>query len=72
MCLNILSDHPAIRQAELEGVPEYIEPHCPVCGAACELVYRNNDDEVLGCDFCVTTMDAWEEEECFPAVMEVI
>ncbi len=67
-----LSDHPAIRQAELEGVPEYIWPHCPVCGEACELVYRNNDDEVLGCDFCVTTMDAWEEEECFPAVMEVI
>ena len=41
-----LSDHPAIRQAELEGVPECIGPHCPVCGEACELVYRNNDDEV--------------------------
>ena len=71
MCLNILSDHPTIRQAELEGVPEYIGPHCPVCGEACELVYRSGG-EVLGCDFCVTTMDAWEEEECFPAVMEVI
>ncbi len=71
MCLNILSDHPAIRQAEMDGTPEYIGPHCPVCGAACELVYRSGG-EVLGCDFCVTTMDAWEEEECFPAVMEVI
>ena len=35
-------------------------------------VYCNSDGEVLGCDVCVKTMDAWEAEECFPAVMEVI
>lgn len=69
--MNRLSDHSAIRQAEMDGTPEYTGPHCPVCGEACELVYRSGG-EVLGCDFCVTTMDAWEEEECFPAVMEVI
>lgn len=70
--MNRLSDHPAIHQAELEGVPEYIGPHCPVCGAVCEQVYCNNDDEVFGCDVCVKTMDAWDVDECFPAVMEVI
>ena len=43
----ILPDHPVIRQAEMEGTPEYIGPHCPVCGAACELVYRSGG-EVLG------------------------
>ena len=68
----ILPDHPAIRQAELEGAPECIGPHCPVCVEACEQVYCNSDGEVLGCDVCVKRMDAWEEEECFPAVMEVI
>lgn len=61
-----LSDHPAIRQAELEGAPECIGPHCPVCGAACEQVYCNGDGEVFGCDVCVKTMGAWEAEECFP------
>lgn len=70
--MNRLSDHSAIRQAEMEGTPECIGPHCPVCGEACEQVYCNSDGEVLGCDVCVKTMDAWEAEECFPAVMEVI
>lgn len=70
--MNRLSDHPAIRQAELEGAPEYIGPHCPVCGEACEQAYCNSDDEVLGCDVCVKTKEAWETEECFPAMMEVI
>ena len=62
----ILPDHPVIRQAEMEGTPEYIGPHCPVCGAACELVYRSGG-EVLGREVCVKTMDAWDADECFPA-----
>ena len=66
------SDHPAIRQAEVEGASGCIGPHCPICGEACEQVYCYGDGEVLGCDVCVKTMDAWDADECFPAVMEVI
>ena len=68
----ILPDHPYIRAVEWEGIAECAGPHCPVCGAACEQVYRNNDGDVFGCDVCVNVMDAWEMEECFQAVREAI
>lgn len=41
------------------------EPRCPVCGAACSEVYRDEFFEIVGCDECVTEHDAWETEECF-------
>lgn len=44
--------------------PEY--PICPVCGDECETIYRNSDYEIVGCDECVKTYDAWEVEDCFP------
>ena len=68
----ILSDHPAIRAAEREGIAEYIGPHCPVCGSACEQVYCNTDGEIFGCDVCVKIKDAWDTDGCFPAIREAI
>ena len=40
--------------------PEYEVPHCPVCGQECEVLYRNRYGEVIGCDDCVESVDAWE------------
>lgn len=65
--MNGLPDHPAIRNAERTGygdgkVPEY--PHCPRCGSECSTIYYARK-EIIGCDECVTTGDAWNEDECF-------
>lgn len=44
--------------------PEY--PICPICGEECETIYRNSDYEIVGCDECMKTEDAWEVDDCFP------
>ncbi len=42
-------------------------PICPVCGKECDTVYLDKDDEVVGCDRCISMTDAYdylyEEEE---------
>lgn len=43
-----------------------VYPHCPICGAECEKVYRDKWYEIVGCDECMTAIDAWDEDECFP------
>lgn len=45
--------------------PERHNPHCPVCGEECDTVFINWLGEVVGCDSCLTDMDAydWEEQE---------
>lgn len=57
------------------GVHDYPEPpepkpeefpHCPVCGEWCDTIYRNREGEIIGCDNCVDSMDAWDCESCFP------
>lgn len=61
-------DHPVIRNMERTGYPKAKEPeypHCPVCGAECETVFTNEDLEIIGCNECVSSKDAWEEPECF-------
>ncbi len=64
-----LPDHPVIRNLERTGYPdgrEPVYPRCPVCGDECETVYRNKNYEIVGCDCCVRTDEAWEVEDCFP------
>ena len=63
-----ISDHPAIRNAERTGYADGREPkypHCPVCGVETDTVYSDGVN-VAGCPECLMTMDAWEEDECFP------
>ena len=62
-----IPDHPDIRRAERTGyvTGEPVEPCCPVCGSNCCMIYKN-EDEVVGCDECISTADAWEESKCFP------
>lgn len=42
--------------------PDY--PCCPICGQECETIYKI-DNEIVGCDQCMTTRNAWEGTECF-------
>ena len=64
-----IMDHPGVRNCELTGYPDGKEPtypHCPVCGSECDTVYRDKDRNIVGCDECISTADAWEVEDCFP------
>ena len=38
---------------------DYI-PVCPVCGAVCDTVYLDMNDEIVGCDRCINMEDAYE------------
>lgn len=69
-----IPDAPYIRDAERNGMPPYDddpEPVCPVCGKKCETIYTDDNDDVVGCDWCIHGEDAadWyyrthhEEEE---------
>ena len=40
-------------------------PVCPICEQTCETIYISADNEIVGCDQCMTTRNAWEVTECF-------
>lgn len=64
-----LPDHPVIRNMERTGYPdgkEPEEPRCPVCGAICETIYTYKGTDIVGCDICLTTKDAYDVPDCFP------
>ena len=66
--MEIIPDDPIIRSIESTGYPPWIkdeQPICPVCGSECVTVYKYLN-EIVGCDECLTSSDAWEEDECFP------
>ncbi len=35
-------------------------PICPLCDAECETIYHSCDGDILGCEHCVSSVDAWE------------
>ena len=56
-------DHPIIRQLEKYGVlEEYADdaPKCPICGKECSVIYTNNINLIVGCDWCIQEHEAWE------------
>ena len=64
-----IPDHPVIQNMERTGYPDGKEPtypRCPICGAECESIYKNSDRDIVGCDVCVGTEDAWEVPACVP------
>ena len=64
-----MRDHPDIEACERTGYPDGQEPkypHCPICGAECESVYRDKNMEIVGCDECLIWCCGWETDECFP------
>ena len=41
--------------------PEF--PICPVCGAETDTYYRDiNSGEIVGCDECIESVDAWDTQ----------
>lgn len=64
----MIPDHPIIENMERTGFadgkePEY--PHCPICGAECETIYKLKGADIVGCDICIVSADAWEVQACF-------
>lgn len=51
-------EHPDITAALRTGYPRgYVEPdvpRCPECGKECERLYLNNQQDIVGCDNCIT------------------
>lgn len=41
----------------------YDVPICPVCGEETDTYYKNENGEIVGCDNCITAVDAWEERK---------
>ena len=35
-------------------------PICPICGEECEEIFFDKEQQVCGCDRCVSSRDAWE------------
>lgn len=66
--MQLIPDDPIIASMERTGYPKRKrrDPICPICGAACDLVYKDVYHEILGCNECLTAYDAEDEEECFP------
>ena len=63
-------DHPeienALRTGYPHGEPDY--PHCPICDFEAETFYKDSMGDVIGCENCITEVDAWEETanaECY-------
>lgn len=66
--MQVVPDAPWIREAELHGIPPYdegLEPQCPICGKACETIYKDVDGNEVGCDLCIQIQDAceWAEDK---------
>ena len=38
-------------------------PRCPVCGEVCETIYLNCYNEPVGCDGCLTQVEAREYDD---------
>ena len=43
--------------------PEEEMPICPMCGADCNDFYVYEGREIVGCERCISTEDAWERVE---------
>lgn len=58
-------EHPVIRNMEKTGYPDGKTPKvpiCPVCHNVCDTVYVDQNQEIIGCDECLTAKDAWDIE----------
>lgn len=45
----------------MEPPPEPPLPRCPICGAETDTFCKDKNGDIVGCDECVSTVDAWEE-----------
>lgn len=63
--MNTLPDHPVIANLLRTGYPDGREPtvpRCPVCGDEADTFYLDQYGEIVSCNHCVRTIEAWEME----------
>lgn len=58
--ISQLPDAPYIRDAELNGMPEDVTFNCPICNAENPDTFYLVDGEIVGCDQCMESSDAWK------------
>lgn len=66
--MSNLPDAAYIRNLRNTGYRDGKDPTyqvCPLCEQTCETIYISADNEIVGCDQCMTTRNAWEVTECF-------
>ena len=59
-----VADAPWIREAENDGMPDNGEaPECPIYGHRCRTIYMDSYGDPIGCNECITAVDAddWYE-----------
>lgn len=40
--------------------PEDPMPVCPECGEECDTLYRDRTGQIVGCENCIDTLDAYD------------
>lgn len=50
------------RPLEPPPLPPEEWPICPVCGKETDTFYKDKDGDIVGCDECIQSVDAWEEK----------
>lgn len=60
-----IPDHPDIRRCLCSGYAHPLKsaPTCPVCGEEVDEYLKNSEGEIVGCENCVHTVNAWEAIE---------
>ena len=58
-------EHPEITKAIQTGYPhgEPTYPHCPVCDAETDTFFKDCYGTIVGCEDCLSKVNAWEEME---------
>ncbi len=58
-------NHPEIENALRTGYPhgEPAYPQCPVCEAEADTFFKDHSGTIVGCENCISKVDAWEEME---------
>lgn len=55
-------EHPDITRIMRDGPHDPPLPRCPVCGEETDTFYRDMDHDIVGCDNCIHSVDAWDYE----------
>ncbi|MGM9598646.1 MAG: hypothetical protein ACI3VY_01865 [Faecousia sp.] len=62
--MEIVPDHPVIRNMMSSGYPdgkELSDPICPVCGEECSTVFKDIERNIVGCENCIIELNAYDE-----------
>lgn len=64
--MNLIPDAPDIANALRTGYPTVSPlriPICPICHKEPEQLYKAIEGDIIGCDWCITTIDVDDYDE---------